>query len=81
MKFGHLRKAMEIAPEAWDDMEIRVCWGQSPDRPTTEVVNHMPVMVRKDNDTVDHDAEDGDGRLCILIFAENPNFQHVKVGK
>jgi hypothetical protein len=85
MKFGELRKAMEIAPDTWDDLEIRICWGMSPTQPTTEVVNDYPVKIRLDTNTVDHDAQTKGvaptARYCYVFFAENPNFDHVKVPK
>lgn len=85
MKFGELRKMMEIAPENWDELEIRICWGMSPTQPTTEVIADDPVKIRFDNNTVDHDAQTHGGapnaRYCYVFFAENPNFDRVKVTK
>jgi hypothetical protein len=78
MKFGHFKKMLEIAPDTWDDLEIRVCWGL--DHPTTELVADDMMKVRVDTNTVDHGAEaDGkEARYCFLIFAENPNFNRSK---
>jgi hypothetical protein len=83
MKFGELRKLMEIAPGHWDQFEIRICWGMSPTQPTTPIVMDDQLKIRFDNNTVDHDSQTcgvaPNARYCFVLFAENPNFDHVKV--
>ena len=83
MKFGHLRKLLEIEPEDFDDLEIRVAWGHGPDQPTTQFTNFEALPVRLDTNAIDHDAKvDGkEARFCVLLFANNPEFVKREFGE
>lgn len=71
LTLGHMRKLMEIWPDDWDDLELRVCFGGL-SMGTSEVIHWDQVKVRKDTDAVDHDAKREESRFCFVFTAEKP---------